>query len=161
MRRFNLRHCMDAVYFDFENDFVDTLRCIPMIVRYKLDTVDKKLQLAEWSRLTPQEKQILAEMPCASHAEITAYRSYLDEIVWERRKKKVKDLGGVDATWEDLTKVPTEVLEKAQEWHCTPPSLAEWMGLDLLQRFALVKLSRSGHEGENFPKAMAEFGVGG
>lgn len=150
---------MQPVYFAFENDFVDTLRCIPMVVRYKLDTADKKLQLAEWSRLTPEEKQTLAEIPCASPAEIEAYRNYLDERVWERSKKVVKYLGGVDATWEDLSQVPTEVLEKAREWQCVPPTLAQWIGLDLLQRFALVKLSRSGHEGENFPKAMAEFGM--
>jgi len=148
---------MVAAYFDFENDFVDTLRCIPMIVRYKLDTADKKLQLAEWSRLTAEQKQILAETPCESPTEIEAYRNYLDERVWERSKKVVKDLGGVDATWENLSRVPTEVLEKAREWQCVPPTLAQWISLDLLQRFALVKLSRSGHEGENFPKAMVEF----
>jgi hypothetical protein len=150
---------VQPVYFDFENDFVDTLRCIPMIVRYKLDTADKKLQLAEWSRLTAEQKQILAEIPCASPAEIEAYRNYLDEQVWERSKKVVKDLGGVDVSWEDLSQVPTEVLEKAREWQCVPPTLAQWISLDLLQRFALVKLSRSGHEGENFPKAMVEFGL--
>lgn len=150
---------MQPVYFDFESDFVDTFRCIPMIIRYKLDTCDKKLQLREWSRLKADEKQILAELPCEAPAEIAAYRRYLDERVWERSQKQIKDLGGVDATWEDLTQVPSEVLEKAEEWHCTAPTLAQWVGLDLLQRFALVKLSRSGHEGENFPKALAEFGL--
>lgn len=148
------------IYFAFESDFLDTFRCIPMIVRYKLDTADKKLQLAEWSRLKPEEKEILAKMPCTSLAEIQAYRSYLDERVWERSKKVVKDLGGVDATWENLGQVPVEVVEKAREWQCVPPTLGQWISLDLLQRFALVKLSRSGHEGENFPKALVEFGIG-
>ncbi len=150
---------VEPVHFAFEIDFVDTLRCIPMVVRYKLDTADKKLQLAEWSRLTAEEKNTLAEIPCESLTEIEAYQRYLDERVWERSKKIVKDLGGLDATWEDLSQVPTEVQEKALEWQCAPPTLAQWIGLDLLQRFALVKLSRSGHEGENFPKAMAEFGL--
>ena len=150
---------MQPVYFDFESDFVDTFRCIPMIIRYKLDTCDKKLQLREWSRLKADEKQILAELPCESPAEIVAYRRYLDERVWERSQKEIKDLGGVDTSWDDLKQVPSEVLEKAEEWHCTAPTLAQWNGLDLLQRFALVKLSRSGHEGENFPKALAEFGL--
>lgn len=150
---------MQPVYFEFESDFVDTFRCIPMIVRYKLDTCNKKLQLTEWSRLKVNEKQALAELPCESPTEIVAYRRYLDETVWERSKKQIKDLGGVDTAWENLTQVPSEVVEKAQEWHCTAPTLAQWIGLDVLQRFALVKLSRSGHEGENFPKALAEFGL--
>ncbi len=131
-----------------------------MVVRYKLDAADKKLQLDEWSRLTSAEKQTLAEMPCASPPQIEAYRSYLSERIWEHSAKKIKDLGGVDAAWEEMDSVPTEVLEKAQEWQCTPPTLAQWSSLDLLQRFALVKLSRSGHEGENFPKAIVEFGIG-
>ena len=150
---------MKLRYFNFESDFVDTLRCIPMIVRYKLDTADKKLQLAEWSRLTPEEKQTLAELPCESPADREAYRKHLDARVWERSQKVVKDLGGVEATWEDLSQVPVEVVEKAQEWQSAPPTLAQWVRLDLLQRFALVKLSRSGHEGENFPRALAEFGL--
>lgn len=36
------------VFFAFESDFVDSLRCIPMVVRYKLDTCGIKLKLPEW-----------------------------------------------------------------------------------------------------------------
>jgi hypothetical protein len=35
----------------------------------------------------------------------------------------------------------------------------QWEKLTPLQRFALIKLSRSGHENKNFPKAMAEFNL--
>ena len=148
------------VYFKFESDFVDTMRCIPMIVRYKLDTCDKKLQLPEWSRLSKDEKDLLAELPCETPAEIAQYRATLDEMVWNRSKKSIKDLGGVDPTWDNLSQVPNEVQQKAHEWACAPLTLPQWLSLDLLQRFALVKLSRSGHEGENFPVALAEFGIG-
>lgn len=147
------------VYFKFESDFVDTMRCIPMIVRYKLDTCDKKLQLPEWSRLSKDEKDLLAELACESPEEIARYRTMLDDMVWRRSKKTVKELGGVQSTWDDLSQVPHEVQQKAREWQCTPLTLAQWVSLDLLQRFALVKLSRSGHEGENFPKAITEFGI--
>ncbi len=82
-------------------------------------------------------------------------------MVWNRTQKTIKDLGGVEATWDDLSQVPDEVQLKAREWECAPLSLAQWISLDLLQRFALVKLSRSGHEGENFPRALVEFGIGG
>ncbi len=148
-----------AIYFDFENDFVDTLRCIPMIVRYKLDACDKKLQLAEWSRLLPEEKQLLAELPCQTPQEIANYRARLQDMVWQRSQKKIKDLGGVHDSWNTLGEVPEEVQQKAHEWNCPPLTLPQWMGLAQLQRFALVKLSRSGHEGENFPKALREFGI--
>lgn len=41
---------MEHTFFKFEADFVDTLRCVPMIVRFKLDTVGIKLSLRAWSR---------------------------------------------------------------------------------------------------------------
>ncbi|GAB2767817.1 nitrate reductase associated protein [Rhabdobacter roseus] len=147
------------VYFDFESDFVDTLRCIPMIVRYKLDTVRVKLQLAEWARLSDTDKETLAALPCESEADIARYRRYLLETVWERSHKVPKDLQVLHASWENRHEVPAEVQQKAHEWACPPLRAADWARLSLLQRFALVKLSRSGHEGENFPRALAEFGV--
>jgi len=42
-----------ADFFEFEADFVDSLRCIPMHVRLKLDTCIK-LKLAQWNILVPQ-----------------------------------------------------------------------------------------------------------
>ncbi|TDB61397.1 nitrate reductase associated protein [Arundinibacter roseus] len=148
-----------AIYFEFENDFVDTLRCIPMIVRFKLDACDKKLQLAEWSRLLPEEKKLLANLPCQTPQEIADYRACLQAMVRLRSQKEIKDLGGVHDSWNTLSEVPEEVQQKALEWNCPPPTLQQWIRLAQLQRFALVKLSRSGHEGENFPKALREFGI--
>ncbi len=128
-----------------------------MIVRYRLDLVDLKLQLGEWNRLNVDDKEAMANRPCETPTERAAYRDFVKELVWDSCNKEVKDLGGVDATWDHLEQVPSEVIDKASEWRCLPPTLAQWRGLKLLQRFALVKLSRSGHEGENFPKAIAEF----
>lgn len=150
---------VETVFFAFETDFVDTLRCIPMIVRYKLDTCGLKLKLPEWVKLNQAEKRELAVRPCYTASEITHYRQYLLERVAERCQKTVSDLPPVDASWEQLGAVPAEVQEKAAEWNCRPLSLAQWIQLDVMQRFTLVKLSRSGHEGRNFPRALAEFGL--
>jgi hypothetical protein len=38
-------------------------------------------------------------------------------------------------------------------------SLLQWRELTNLQRFALIKLSRPGHESKNFIKALKEFGI--
>lgn len=152
-------HAVDTVYFAFENDFVDSLRCIPMIVRYKLDTSGIKLKLPEWVKLIVDEKRELAEKPCFTPFEIAQYRQYLIELVAGRCQKTVSELPPVDASWDDLGAVPAEVQQKAEEWQCAPLSLRQWIQLDVLQRFALVKLSRSGHEGRNFPRALQEFGV--
>ena len=36
---------------------------------------------------------------------------------------------------------------------------SEWKSLSDLQRFALLKLCKEGHESKNFPKAIREFGL--
>jgi len=35
----------------------------------------------------------------------------------------------------------------------------QWKNLNSLQRFALIKLTRGGHENENFIPALREFGL--
>ncbi len=50
------------------------------------------------------------------------------------------------------------VSAKAQELGVTI-SLAQWASLQPLQRFALIKLSRSSHENKNFLLALQEFKV--
>ncbi|MDR6808676.1 hypothetical protein J2Y45_005888 [Dyadobacter sp. BE34] len=153
--------CIPAIetrFFAFESDFVDSLRCIPMIVRYKLDTCRVKLQLSDWAKFNYDEKDLLAEMPCHTDLEIDIYADYVNELVWKYTKTVPTLLNNLDPAWVSAH-VPTEVHEKAQEWNCPVISASQWMQLDVLERFALVKLSRSGHEGRNFPRALAEFGL--
>jgi hypothetical protein len=56
----------------------------------------------------------------------------------------------------DAATVPESVSAKAQELGVTI-TLAQWASLQPLQRFALIKLSRSSHENKNFLPAVKEF----
>ncbi|MBK1989563.1 nitrate reductase associated protein [Sphaerospermopsis aphanizomenoides BCCUSP55] len=145
--------------FAFEADFVDNLRCIPMQVRYKLDTCGIKLRLSDWNQMNLSERANLVELPCATETEIQSYQEYLQDLIL--------NLTGTPATklpveplpsWMDATNVPPSVQDKAQEMGVTI-TLQNWQNLTPLQRFALIKLSRSGHENKNFSKAMAEFNL--
>ncbi|WP_353718536.1 nitrate reductase associated protein [Dyadobacter sp. 676] len=149
---------IETRFFAFESDFVGSLRCIPMIVRYKLDTCRVKLQLADWARLNYDEKDLLAEMPCHTGPEIEIYTDYVNELVWKYTNTVPGLLKNLDPSWL-YADVPAEVHERTQEWNCPAISASQWMRLDILERFALVKLSRSGHEGRNFPRALAELGL--
>lgn len=145
-------------FFAFESDFVDSLRCIPMVVRYKLDTCRVKLQLSDWAKFNYQEKDQLAELSCHTEVEINAYADFVNALVWKYTNSIPSLLKNLDPAW-ICAQVPMEVREKVQEWNCPVISASQWMQLDVLERFALVKLSRSGHEGRNFPRALAEFGL--
>ena len=147
-------------YFQFEEDFVeDNIRCIPMIVRYKLDVCGIKLKLREWSHLLPSEREDLATLPCVSKAEIDYYRRYLEQLVRQRTGQEATPLAPiVDAPWEYGKDVPEIVRARLTE-HERDVTFRQWNKLRVLQRFALIKLSSSGHEQMNFERALKEFGL--
>ncbi|MEO5563480.1 MAG: nitrate reductase associated protein, partial [Chitinophagaceae bacterium] len=69
-------------YFKFEEDFVEeNVRCIPMIVRFKMDAAGIKLKLAEWSKFTVEERRELAIKECSTKKETNIYKLYLKELV--------------------------------------------------------------------------------
>ncbi|MDP5338676.1 MAG: nitrate reductase associated protein [Nodularia sp. (in: cyanobacteria)] len=148
-----------ADFFEFEADFVDSLRCIPMQVRYKLDTSGIKLKLSHWHQMTEDERAALVELPCRTETEIEAYQDYLQQLILERTGNPAAKIPiDADPLWMDAGSVPASIQEKAQEMD-TSLTLSQWASLTPLQRFALIKLSRPGHENKNFSRAMAEFNL--
>ena len=146
-------------FFQFETDFVESLRCIPMHVRMKLDTCGVKLKLHHWHQLNPQERQALVSMPCTTSEESRAYREFLRNLVVHRTGESAKDLP-VDPNppWLDVARIPLETQEKAAELNIFL-SLDQWAQLAPSQRFALIKLSRPSHENKNFLPALKEFNL--
>lgn len=147
-------------YFRFEEDFVqDDIRCIPMIVRYKLDVCGIKLKLREWSLFDPSEREALALMECSTNTGITGYRDYLERLIWERTGQPATPLNPItDAPWSDGKDVPEIVRHRFRE-HDRHVTFDQWNNLRLLQRFALFKLSASSHEHKNFGSALTEFNL--
>jgi hypothetical protein len=147
-------------YFQFEEDFVeDNVRCIPMIVRFKLDACGIKLKLKEWSKMSADEREFLAIAACNTPAEITKYKEYLIDLIFERTGNEATEIPVFDSpVWSREDDIPFPILEKLQEFNWKI-SLDRWVGLSDLQRFALLKLSYPGHENANFPVAVKEFGL--
>ncbi len=148
-----------AVIFKFESDFVAAnIRCIPMIVRFKLDACGVKLTLAEWSRMTAAERGALVTAGCSTANEIRRYREDLMALILNRTGVHAAEIPvPQDPAWSRTSEIPGTVLENLQACGLMM-SLAEWKDLTNLQRFALTKLSRPGHENKNFPRAADEFG---
>ncbi|MEH2276753.1 MAG: nitrate reductase associated protein [Nostoc sp.] len=146
-----------ADFFEFEADFVDSLRCIPMQVRCKLDTCGIKLKLSDWNQMTTAERQALVELPCTTETEIQSYREHIQQLILQRTGLAAIKLPiEPHPAWLDSAIVPASIQEKAQEIGVTLTE-QHWAALTPLQRFALIKLSRPGHENKNFPKAITEF----
>ncbi|MEA5578213.1 nitrate reductase associated protein [Anabaena sp. UHCC 0451] len=146
-------------YFNFEADFVDALRCIPMQVRCKLDTCGIKLKLSDWHQMTILQRTTLVELPCSTATEIQFYQEHLQKLILELTGKPATKLPiEPHPPWMDSATVPPSLQEKAQEIGVTI-TLQNWEKLTPLRRFALLKLSRPGHENKNFPTVMAEFNL--
>lgn len=144
-------------FFEFEADFVASLRCIPMIVRFKLDTCAIKLKLHHWHNFNPLEKEILVNKPCETPLQITEYRQYLQDLVYDKTGEYPKDLViDNEPQWLIIDSIPVDIQEKAQEFDFEL-KLSQWQNLQALQRFALIKLSRPSHENNNFIPALKEF----
>ncbi|MBE9041217.1 nitrate reductase associated protein [Oscillatoriales cyanobacterium LEGE 11467] len=146
-------------FFKFEADFVESLRCVPMQVRFKLDTCGIKLKLTQWHRFNQGGRTALVEMPCQTESEIQAYREFLCCLVRERTGVEAKELD-VDTRplWNISDRLPTHLQEKAQTMGVTI-AINQWAALTPLQRFALIKLSRPSHENNNFLPALQEFAL--
>lgn len=146
-------HC-----FGFEADFVTSLRCIPIGVRLKLDTCGVKLKLAHWHQFSQVERQQFTTQPCTTPAEIAAYRNQLQALVTQKSGAPAKTLAiDPQPPWLAL-QIPDTVTQQANR-HQVSLTSQQWLALTPLQRFALIKLSRPGHENRNFLPALAEFGL--
>jgi hypothetical protein len=147
------------MFFKFEADFVDSLRCIPMIVRLKLDTCGVKLKLAEWNHFTQSECQQLVDLPCEKSGEIDGYKEYVTGLIFQHTKNEAGLLSiNPQPPWLNDREIPFNITTKAAEEEINI-TLNQWINLTPLQRFALIKLTRSQHENNNFLPALIEFGL--
>jgi hypothetical protein len=146
--------------FGFEYDFGGSLRCIPMSVRMKLDHSGIKLSLKQWNRIPPPARRELVERPCSNATETEAYKRYLIALV-EAHTRTPVEYAPLDAAppWADAGVVPERISLWARSVGVAPPSSEQWAALSALQRFALFKLTRPGHQNENFLPAMREFSL--
>jgi hypothetical protein len=142
------------IFFQFEADFVESLRCVPMQVRFKLDTCGVKIKLSHWHHFSYAQRQKLLDLDCDRPAEILAYKEFLLTLI----PKDSGSLINVDPVWEDSDRLPDEVLQQAASLGISI-TLDQWASLSNLQRFALTKLSRSHHENQNFLPALQEFNL--
>src|SRR5215212_3997063 len=110
---------MNIEYFQFENDFVEpNIRCIPMIVRFKLDACGIKLKLSEWSRMNKEEREMLARLPIDTRDQLLDYRVYLKGLILMRTGNNATELVDVPTdAWAITKKIPEELTNKLNQFN--------------------------------------------
>ena len=149
--------------FEFEQDSRYALRRIPMVMRFNLDACGIKISLTAWITLSRDEREELVAMPCRSESEREHYRKSLAAVFAQHADNPdaVIELVEIDAepAWKNSAALPQNMNDSLQELGLPFPSIAQWAALSELQRFALIKLTRSGHKNANLLPAMKEFGL--
>lgn len=141
--------------FAFEADFMGSWRCIPLCVRRKLDLSGIKLKLRHWLALDHQERQQLVDWPDGPQ-DLRDLAAHL----------KQRTAGMADGPAGELP------IPQVPPWRRSQPPAGvtaalhtlgqamdqgQWRRLSELERFALCKLARPGHDHHNLVHALAEF----
>ena len=149
-RRNSASHC-----FAFEQDFIGNWRCIPLCVRRKLDLCGVKLKLNHWLLLSKDQRQTLVDWPDGADA-LRQLRQHLRDCTRTMADGMAKDLPPVSsAPWQQVEVLPDAVQEAATA-RGVLLSLEQWARLSELDRFALCKLARPGHDHHNLDAAFSE-----
>ena len=144
------KHC-----FAFEQDFIGNWRCIPLCVRRKLDLCGLKLKLNHWLSLSREQRQALVDWPDDADA-LALLRQHLRDCTRAMPDGMAKDLSPVSsAPWQQLEVLPVAVRDAATA-RGLQLSLEQWARLSELDRFALCKLARPGHDHHNLEAAFSE-----
>lgn len=141
--------------FAFEADFMGSWRCIPLCVRRKLDLAGIKLKLRHWLNLDHRERQHLVDWPDGPDG-LRAFAAHLRQRTASMADGAVGELPIPQAPPWRRSQPPGEVTAALAAMGHTM-NQGQWQRLSELERFALCKLVRPGHDHHNLVHALAEF----
>jgi hypothetical protein len=143
-------------HFDFEAEIYESLNCLPMAARRKLDRLGLKISLEQWQQLSRGERLMICHAPANLPDECDVLRLFVDEVVVAKTGVPSRALSheirmGADPPAEP----PPGLVANAQAlgFALTP---REWQGLDDDERYALVKLGGAPRPSHNFKAALDE-----
>ena len=144
------RHC-----FAFEQDFIGSWRCIPLCVRRKLDLVGLKLKLSHWLEMSHEQRQDLVDWG-DSPDHLAQMRDQLRAWTASMADGVLKDLPPAQTEpWQLKDQLPDQLLDAARRRGIDLTTQA-WISMRELDRFALCKLARPGHDHHNLEAAFSE-----
>ena len=118
-------------YFNFEDDFIKDLRCIPLCVRRKLDLIGIKLKLTHWQEFNLTEKTKIVNWP-DTKKELFELKIFLKKITINSKYGEAKEIEiSSNQPWQDKNKVPEQVLKSALERGINI-SIEKWRNLNEL-----------------------------
>jgi hypothetical protein len=145
--------------FRFEDEMHESLQCVPMAVRRKLDRVGLKIGLEQWKSLERGERLAICHFPADSSEECGALGVFIREAMTRRFGVEPKSLTDAQrASAEPPASPPARVIAHARGAGFDL-SAASWSQLDGDERFALTKMGDAETPSHNLAAALKEFSV--
>ena len=143
--------------FKFEHQIYESLNCLPMAARRKLDAVGIKISLAQWEQLGRGERLMICHAPSGSEDERQALRTFIGEATFARTGSPPKTLPD-DARQSACppARVPDLLARNARATGVELDDTA-WAAMDEDERYALIKLGDNEKPSHNFAAALEEF----
>ncbi len=145
--------------FKFEDEMHESLQCVPMAVRRKLDRVGLKIGLEQWKSLDRGERLAICHFPVDSAEELDGLGVFIREAMKRRFGAEPKTLSDAQrASAEPPASPPSRVVAnvRTQGFNLNPEV---WSRLDGDERFALMKMADAETPSHNLGAALKEFGV--
>jgi hypothetical protein len=143
--------------FKFEDEIHQSLSCVPMAVRRKLDQIGLKISLEQWQTLGRGERLAICHMPIESAEERDAVALFIDETVRHRCGSAARPLREEIRHAADPPASPPAALVANAKSHGFEVGQPAWEGLDQDERYALMKLGGGTESSHNFRAALREF----
>ncbi|HUA36347.1 MAG TPA: nitrate reductase associated protein [Candidatus Binataceae bacterium] len=143
--------------FQFEAEVYESLSCVPMQARRKLDAVGVKIHLAQWQQLTMGEKLMICHAPAELEDERVALRLFIEEVTLARSGSCPKELPEeARGSARPPLSPPHHLVANARELG-VDLTQAAWNSLDDDERYALIKLGGEAKVSHNLKAALGEF----
>ncbi len=143
--------------FMFEAEIYESLNCLPMAARRKLDAVGIKLHLAQWEQLGRGERLMICHAPADSGDERAALRIFIEEVALARTGSPAKILDDDTRRNAIPPDQPPRLLTRHARAFGIELDGKAWAVLDDDQRYALIKLGDSERPSHNLELALQEF----
>ena len=143
--------------FMFEAEIYESLNCLPMAARRKLDAVGIKLHLAQWEQLGRGERLMICHAPADSADERAALRIFIEEVALARTGSPAKILSDDTCRSAISPDQPPQLLARHARAFGIELDDKTWAALDDDQRYALIKLGDSERPSHNLELALQEF----
>ena len=143
--------------FKFETEICESLNCLPVAARRKLDVVGIKFHPAQREQLARRERLMICHAPADSEEEQRALRILIEEVALSRTGARAKILPDEARRSANPPDHPPRVLARHARASGLVLDDTAWAALDDDQRYALIKLGELENPSHNLKLALQEF----